>query len=212
MADSTTTAAIQQLHGTLVEANKRHDPRSDGGRQAAIMALIGVFEFIESIDDLRGQHLATPLSALGEALVSLDRGSLPPMLEPKQMPGGRRPETANRQFVKSAAAATMTLLMTVGHRRENAAKQVANVLRRGNVALDGRRLLDWRSVASWRSQLKRKARTPAKQAFGAIMMYNFTIAQHEAMSAGWPGELSKAVRTRCMLTVLSRMIAHRGGA
>jgi hypothetical protein len=200
--------AIDRLRQTLLDAKQRQKGSPDGARTAAIMALIGVVEFIESVDDLRG--LATPLSVLGAALVSLSEGSKSPIFEPIPRSGGRRPDGLNRDTVVAAAAATMTNLIDEGRSREQAAKLVAATLEKGGVKLDGRRSLDWKTVANWRDQLN-EITTPERDELGRVTIYRSMVERHKTTSTEWQGQLSKAVRTQCVLQILSGMIAQRGG-
>jgi len=236
MDAAATTAALQRLRSALVEAWKIFEVRSDSGRAAAIMALNGVVDFVENVDELREQHLAAPLAFLAAALGDLGRGSVPRMLEPRQLRGGRPVETYDRVMVKGAAAATISILMASGFGRVESAKGVAAVLRREGVMLGGRRELSWRSVASWRDQMKKATESDANWLTqtrytqedeagwldevikttgddGAAATYRWMIARHTAWSEGRLRKLSEPARARFrdeILAALSWTIAHNG--
>ena len=142
--------AVDGLRDTLAAAADDANWSNDGGRASAIAALEAIFAFTEEVDELRELKLA-PLIVLHLALCNLDRGHVPLTLEPSQV-GGRRPDIIGRLMTKCFAAAGMSLLMDVGLERENAARQIAEELRRARVKLGK---FTWRTVASWRDQLKK---------------------------------------------------------
>jgi hypothetical protein len=150
------TAAMKRLGEALADAKHTYDNSPDG-RKAALMALAGVCEFIETVDVFRERHLVNPLVVLGTALADLDKGAVAPMLQPRFL-GHRTPETSGRRYVKTYAAATMQILMDIGFPLRESAECVAGLLRYHGFSLPGRqrqREVRWFTVAGWREELKR---------------------------------------------------------
>jgi hypothetical protein len=81
------------------------------------------------------------------------RDVVPPLFKLESRRSRRR-DSSERERTKGAAAAAMSLIMDAGLGRKEAARRVAEELRRGGVKLGGRRQLDGGTVASWRDQAK----------------------------------------------------------
>jgi hypothetical protein len=171
------TAAMNRLGQALADAKQKHADSPDGGREAALMAVGGVCEFIESVDQFRALGLVTPLALLGVALTDIDRGAVAPLLQKRRL-GRRAPETHVRQYVKAHAAATMHILMEIGFRRREAAESVADLLRHHGVSLAGGFDVTWRTVAGWRDSLEG---APGEDQ--AAVAYREMIAGHGARTA-----------------------------
>jgi hypothetical protein len=152
--DPSDDEAIDHLCKMLSRAKEVRDRHPDKNRLAAIFALDAVLFFIMRVRERRAPQLMSCLCELHQALIDLERGAVPPLFELKPR-RSRRPDSSDREFIKGAAAAVMSLLMKVGQTREEAARRVTNVFRRSGVKLGGRRQLQWGTVASWRNQAKR---------------------------------------------------------
>lgn len=117
-------------------------------REKALFALDSVITFIMRVCKREG--LPTPLIKLRNALTDLENGVVVPMLRVEERNSF---DPIGRTLLKSAAAATMSLLMKTGCCREQAARQVAAQLRRGRMTFGDRRSREpWRTVADWRDQ------------------------------------------------------------
>src|SRR5690242_10801803 len=103
------TDAIRRLDAALSQAKRIYDTSADGGREAAIVALGGVCELIDSVDGFRARGLALPLSMLGVGLRDLDTGAVVPMLQPRKL-SHPAPDTWDRRTIIGAAAATAEAL------------------------------------------------------------------------------------------------------
>jgi hypothetical protein len=168
--DPTDREAIAHQCDMLIRAYEVSRRHPDKHRLAAMFALKAVLNFIMRSDELRAPKLMSCLLDLWAALVDLERGAEPSLLKlkPKR---SRRPDSSDREMMKGAAAAAMSLLMKIGQTREEAARRVANELCRNGVKLGGHRQLRWGTVASWRDQ----ARRASPSADGASFTYRLLI-------------------------------------
>ncbi len=132
--------------------------KSDGGRRAAMIALWATIRLIQDIqpdEDL----MAAPLTALLFALEDLESEVVAPILATPSGPGRDR-DSAAREVVKAAAAATLTSLMDSGFKLEEAGKKIAQLLRDCGMTLGGRYRLTYKTVQGWREQIKRQQMLP----------------------------------------------------
>jgi hypothetical protein len=93
--------ALGFLFRGLHEANQRFIEGEDAGRLGVIAAVSTTIEFLsffESTTDLR-----QPLTAMLNAVVSLDDGGLPPLLKPVRRPG-RRPASTLHSAKRQGSA------------------------------------------------------------------------------------------------------------
>lgn len=125
------------------------DPESQ--RQAAMMSLAAVIDFLNSVDDCHREQLGKPLVTLFIALDALDKGKRSPLLGPTKQ-GGRPADTDFEAGYKAEAAAAMTLLMDNGLRQKEAARKVAKELSRFGYRLPGGRAPSARTVRGWRDE------------------------------------------------------------
>lgn len=172
--------ALERLRAHLFVAKEIRHKSALAGREAAIVALNGIVEFIESVEDLKAQEFAAPLAMLAAALVDLEKGTVSGILMPVPR-SGRPKDASNWEAMKGLAAATMEILMCV-FGREAAAKSVASVLEREGIKLDGRTELTWRTVAGWRDQLKSfHEDSQAKEAYRHLMQIHQELSEHGAL-------------------------------
>jgi hypothetical protein len=135
-------------------------------REGALLALKYVIEFFKRISSCG--EFPLPIVKLRHALRDLDRGVTVPMLRTAQH---NRSDSTVRMFVKSAAAATMSMLMQTGLDRMESAKLVATCLRQGGMHLGDRRSREpWRTVAAWRDRAV-KATKSTYDRFGNFYEY-----------------------------------------
>lgn len=134
--------AWQRLEEVLMQANKDHLVRADGGRAAAFLQLGGITQFISSIAPDR-PLLQIPLLALHLALHYLDHGIVEPMLAPNTSGRGRRPQ---QLVIRIRSAVAMSLLQEIGYSRKEAAKRVANELAKLGCKATPRAVADWRDA------------------------------------------------------------------
>jgi hypothetical protein len=198
--DEALAAAVAKLRDALAFANQfyvsRRDPDSGpnrGRRLAALLAVNAAFEFIESFNELRELHLTAPLADLAAALADLERGITSPMFKRSPKSGYR--DSFSREMTKGASAAVMSILMDKGGLgREEAAKRVADKLRREDVALGGRRQLNWGTVAAWRDQVREQLKAKRTQDNAAVMtytraMHTFAVTQEWFVAVeAWPSK------------------------
>jgi hypothetical protein len=136
----------------------------ESDRLKALFALDFVITFIMGVCPRDG--LPTPLIKLRTALLDLEQGVAVPMLQAEQR---NTSDPIGRTLLKGAAAATMSLLMKNGCRREEAARQVAAELRRGGMTFGDRRNREpWRTVADWRDQAVKAAKSKSENSILAL--------------------------------------------
>jgi len=126
-------AAVRQLSRGLDQARQEWNASSDSGRQAMIVALAAVSNFISSVDLKCGLKYSTFHMVLIAALHDLEDGVITPILKHKNIGRGRRSGFSRRQLDWHAAA-TMRSLMDIGIKRPGAAKKVSDALRRCGVS------------------------------------------------------------------------------
>jgi hypothetical protein len=162
--DPSDEEAIDHLCKMLIRAREVRDRHPDKNRLAAIFALDAVLFFLMRVRESQTLQLTSCLGELHRALVDLELGAAPPFLrlKPKR---SRRPDPSDRQQIKGAVAASMSLLMKFGQTREEAARLIAAELRRNGVKLSGGQQLNWGTVASWRDQVRRAAPSQSEASF-----------------------------------------------
>jgi hypothetical protein len=178
----------------------------DMRRKAAILAVNAFSQFVMYIDKRRTPGLIASLLEVSTALLDLERDVAPPLFKLKPS-RSRRPEPSERQTMKGAAEAAMSLMMEAGVGREEAARRVADEHRRDGVKLGGNRHLDSGTVASWRDQAKAPAQDRTK--FAAVYrlcmdggvgpmaprpLWSFDAQQREHFSRSVLAQLSKVAR------------------
>jgi hypothetical protein len=134
--------AWQRLEEVLMQADKDHAMRADGGRAAALLQLGGVSQFISSIAPNR-PLLQIPLLALQLALHYLDHGIVEPMVAPNASGRGRR---LQQYLIKIRSAVAMSQLHEIGYSRPEAAKRVANELVKVGFKATPGAVADWRDA------------------------------------------------------------------
>jgi hypothetical protein len=161
-------AAVAGMCGILARISEARARRPDMRRRAAMFAIDAVIAFLVRINKQRAPTAA--LLDVSWALLDLERGVMPPLfkLEPTR---SRPPDSIDRVMTKGIAAAAMSAMMKAGLGREEAARRVADQLRRDGVKLGGRRHLAGGTIASWRDQ----ARAAVKDGLGVAMIYRLCM-------------------------------------
>jgi|ERR1039458_884775 hypothetical protein len=201
--------ALKKLHVALFRAKEFRQNNPRGGRIAAILAINGIVEFIDSVDELKSQELSVPLGMLGAALADLEGGTVSDMLKPAPRPRGGRPkDPTNWENIKGQAAATMEFLMYVPG-REAAAKSVAAVLKREGIKLDNDIELTWRTVAGWRDQIKSsRTKSEAKETFRYVLKINQELSGREALLKKLDDPAKKAKFRNAILNALTMTLRN----
>jgi hypothetical protein len=141
-------AAIKQLEQALQEACLTYLERTDGGRQAAIMQLRAVREFVATcITGYAGSKTA-PLDALMFALADLDRGARPAILEAAHV-SNRPPISTDLAIVRNHAWRAVNRLKQIGFKPLEACKLVAGVLVQCGVSFEGSPVSPMKVVKQW---------------------------------------------------------------
>jgi hypothetical protein len=208
-SDPPLAAAVAQMFDRLARAAEVRAQHPDMRRMAAIFAVNSVLNFIMCIDDHRALSLMVSLLDVWEALVDLERNSVPPLFKLKTRQSGRL-DSSDRHYTKGAAAAAMSLMMDAGFGRKEAARRVADELRRSGVKLSGRREIDGGTVASWRDQAKVAVQDGT--GFAAIYAYctdGGLLVDHLAVPPTMEFDAQQRERfSRGLLTLLSEVVAR----
>jgi hypothetical protein len=165
--------ALGSLFANLEEANRLFVAGKDAGRNGAIEALNAVVQFLLFFDGTT--HLRQPLTALINALVSLNDGQVLPLLE-RQRRSGRSPASAARENDMATAAFIVHRLCQTGVEPNEAYERVAKVCREAGVkpARKGTKNspgqeaeVTGRTVRYWCDKIKADigCRSPAAQTF-----------------------------------------------
>jgi hypothetical protein len=129
-------SAFNNLYAGLVEAKRRFETGSNGGREGAIHAIESVLKFLEGSAVVRSNGLHAPLVALFDSLMNLDDGVVRPILQ-KVPHSGRGRASAMRESIKGTVAFTVDRLCASGLPIARARKLVARTLK--EVGLDAER-------------------------------------------------------------------------
>jgi hypothetical protein len=125
---------------------------AEAHREAAMLSLTAVIDFLASVDDCHREQLGKPLLTLFVALDAVHKGKRSPLLEPAKQ-GGRPSDTDFEAGYKAWAAAAMTLLMDTGLRQKEAARKVAKEMSRHGYRLPGGKAPSATTVRAWRDQV-----------------------------------------------------------
>ncbi len=153
MRDPQFVRLLNLFHERLREAKRLYEGEDDGGRAGMALAVSAAADLVLSIEEMRSEDLAVPLSALAIALTDLDNGKVARGLIPKIF-GNRPPDTHMRQAMRAYASIAMELLMMAGFQRGEAAHVVINFMISKGVKADGRRTWTGATVANWRDQCR----------------------------------------------------------
>jgi hypothetical protein len=136
----------------LREANNRYHNGTDGGRDAAIVAIRATTAFLMLFSGVDKESLFTPLAFLANALTALNSNVVEPMLKP--LPSrGRAPASEGRQSFKGFVTYTVCRLQDFGMDDKSSRRVVAKQLKmlgikpdRGSGDLTARTLREWRQA------------------------------------------------------------------
>jgi hypothetical protein len=138
---------LQALEEKLRSAEKEI---AENSRGAAITALQGTIDFINSVPHFEPDNLALPLAQLMAALHDLDCGRVVPMVKPTQV-DNRKPEASFRKVIRAFAIFCIEELMNHGMLLEEACKFVTQELVQAKVPIGGQRdTRDWKTIKGWR--------------------------------------------------------------
>lgn len=138
---------LQTFEATLRSAAEEIKENS---REAAITALRGTIDFINSVPNFESDNLALTLTQLMAALHDLDSGRVLPMVTPAQIDNRPR-EASFRKVIRAAAIFMVELLVDRGLPLDEACKFVAPILEQGGVSVGGRiETPAWKTIKGWR--------------------------------------------------------------
>jgi hypothetical protein len=127
-------------------------------RNAAMMAVNAVLEFVVSIPGWEGRNLGSPLWQLLTALKDLDSGRVGSMLAPNPAVRNRKPDAGMRKIVKAYALFFVDVLCRSEWSVIEGCTIVAQSLQENGISLGGR--IDspsWKSVKGWRDRFTKLA-------------------------------------------------------
>jgi hypothetical protein len=123
----TLNSGLRFLFARLREARQQFESEGDGGRKGAFTALAATWMFIVLFEGPRAESLQVPILCLQDALASLEKGLVPPIV--KRAPRcGRAPSSEVRAHLRGHAAGTAQRLMETGLNRQDAFRAVAKRL------------------------------------------------------------------------------------
>jgi hypothetical protein len=149
--------ARQKLAQALDEAWDVYQDSSDGGRRGICMGVAAACEFLMAAAPESGKKFDLFNMVLIAALDDVGRGVVAPLLNK----GAKydRHSFAYRDLQKRAAG-TMAGLMDAGHLRDDAAKKVANTLRKNGLDITPRVVEKWYDEELPAEDKQRKGRPP----------------------------------------------------
>jgi hypothetical protein len=125
----TLNSGLRFLFARLREARQQFESERDGGRKGASTALAATWMFTVLFEGARAESLQVPILYLQDALDSLEKGRVLPILKQKRAPrGGRAPSSEVRAHLRGYAAGTVQRLMKTGLSRQDAFRAVAKRL------------------------------------------------------------------------------------
>jgi hypothetical protein len=123
----TLNRGLRFLFARLREARQQFESEGDGGRRGAFTALAATWMFIVLFEGTRSESLQVPILCLQDALASLEKGLVLPIVRPARR-RGRPPSSEMRAHLRGLAAGTVRRLMQTGLNRQDAFRAVAERL------------------------------------------------------------------------------------
>jgi hypothetical protein len=134
--------------------NAKNELASDG-RAGAIAALQAVIAYIEADPEWDKEYLSLPLRKVAMGLADLNRGRIISMFKPVSV-RNRKPDSSERQLVKSSAAFCVDILMANGASNQEACTFIARELEK--LGFETGRHADksaWKAIKTWRDRLSK---------------------------------------------------------
>jgi hypothetical protein len=146
---------LERLELGLTEALKLF---AESERNAAMIAVDAVLEFVASVPGWERRDLGDPLWQLLTALKDLDFGRVGSVLAPNSAVRNRKPDAGMRKIVKAHAVFYVDVLCLSGWSVTDGCNVVAKLLQENGVPLGGR--IDspsWMGVKGWRDRYTKLA-------------------------------------------------------
>jgi hypothetical protein len=137
------------LANALLAVPKDYKSTPESDRSQAIAVLGSIASLIRAIAP-GAARITVPLEQVRFALVELNFGNVLPILQPRKLKGGRRPDTIARTTLRALASGVMSVLMDLGFARMEAADKVASLLQK-----KGFKGVKGVTIAQWRDQVLR---------------------------------------------------------
>jgi hypothetical protein len=121
-------SALGFLFAHLREARRQFEQEGDAGRAGAFTALGALGQFVVLFEKPKAETIEIPILRLQDALVSLDKNSVEPIVKPTRR-RGRAGSSHAHLALKGDAAGTVRRLVAAGLNRSDAEEKVAAQLR-----------------------------------------------------------------------------------
>ena len=150
--DEVISEVIYSLLDKLEEADRLYGKGEDTQREGVIDALLAFMEFQSLVSDQPSHQ--RPINAVINALRSLDKGKVLPLLEPRRR-SGRPCDSVGKEGCKGIVAHVVKRLVAMGLNVNEAYEKVAGVCRKAGItpgrkgARDQRTEMTGRTVRGW---------------------------------------------------------------
>ena len=192
-------AALSFLFAHLREARRQFDEEGDAGRLGAFTALGALVQFILLFKKPNSETLHTPILRLQDAIVTLEKNSVLPIVAPARRRGRGKSSQAHLAL-KGNAAATVRRLVSLGVTQPDAQKKVATLLSRLGVRAErGSGHVTAGTVRNWCNEVS----TDVSRKGTAALVYDHMFA---AAGERQFATLSKADARSFALTLLSSWV------
>jgi hypothetical protein len=142
-------AAYRELLESLWYASHTFENESDGGLEGAKLACRAVARFIGVRHE--DPRLAAPFLNIMQSFNDLERGLDPPLFS-KSVRLRERERSSQRKHLQMLAAVAMEVLMELGTRSQDAARQVAAAVQKWPAF--SAQTITWTTVRNWRDQVR----------------------------------------------------------
>jgi hypothetical protein len=122
-------AALGFLFAHLRDARRQFEQEGDAGRAAAFTALGALWQFVALFEKPKAETLAIPILRLQDALASLDKNSVEPIVKPTRRQGRGGSSHVDLALIGHAAG-TVRRLVAIGLNPSDAREEVAAQLHR----------------------------------------------------------------------------------
>jgi hypothetical protein len=179
--------ALGSLFDLLREARRLFDEQGDDGRLGAFIALTAFWTFILLFEAPSAEGLALPILRLQDALDSLDKNFVAPIVKPIRR-GGRAPSSLSYGVLKGCAAGTVKLLVQNGLARQEVCKSVARMLDQLGLRSErGAGHITATTVRNWYNEISSDSGGRGT----AAIAYNWMVTRNEQLFSAMPKDQAR---------------------
>jgi hypothetical protein len=200
--------AIYSLLDKVREANRLYREGEILQREATIDVLLAAEEFLLLVTD-RSDHqqpITFHFDALLNALMSLDKGEVLPVLKPRRRPGSPR-DSAGKGVVKGMAAHVIERLVAAGLNLDEAYEKVAGVLRQAGITPGRKGARDQRTETTART-----VRGWCERIAADVGRERLSARQFDSMTACYAAGGTKPEYVGALLETLLRFLVDTGAS